>query len=221
MWQEKDTYLEKQFSFESFELAIEFINSVSELAKRLNHHPKIINEYNKVWIELTTHSEGGVTDKDRELAKEIDKLQNQPKKSGNKILKLYTDGGSRGNPGHSAIGYAIYDQSDELIKSEGKYIGVTTNNQAEYKALKTGLKEVERLGASDVEVFMDSLLVVNQLKGEYKVKNQDLAPIFNEVKELSSHFKSIIYTHVPRAINKVADSIVNEVLDSHESSKTG
>ncbi len=218
MWNAKDNSLNKQFSFDSFEHAIQFIDDVADVAKRLDHHPKIINEYDKVEIELSTHSEGGVTDKDHKMAKEIDSLINLPsaKSKRHNTVKLFTDGGSRGNPGHSAIGFAIYDKDDNLLESDGKYLGVTTNNQAEYNGLKTGLLAVQQMGAKNVEVYMDSLLVVNQLKGEYKVKNQDLAPIFQEVKKISSQFESVKYNHVPRALNKVADTIVNDVLDSRE-----
>lgn len=218
MWQEKDNSLNKQFTFDSFEQAIQFIDDVAVVAKRLDHHPKIINEYDKVDIELSTHSEGGVTDKDREMAKEIDSLINIPPAKSNRhnTVKLFTDGGSRGNPGHSAIGYAIYDRDDNLLVSDGRYLGVATNNQAEYNGLKIGLLAVQQMGAKNVEVYMDSLLVVNQLKGEYKVKNQELAPIFQEVKKISSQFESVKYNHVPRELNKVADTIVNDVLDSRK-----
>ena len=131
-----------------------------------------------------------------------------------KEVKLYTDGGSRGNPGPSAIGYAILEINDKLIKKESKYLGITTNNQAEYQALKQGLEMCQHMGYGMINVFMDSLLVVNQMKGIYKVKNRDLWPIYDSVREYLSNFKHVSFTHVPRELNKLADSMVNECLDN-------
>lgn len=128
-------------------------------------------------------------------------------------VKLYTDGGSRGNPGPSALGYAVMDMDDNVVVKKGTYLGVTTNNQAEYQALKSGLEEVLRMRAQVVHVYMDSLLVVNQMLGIFKVKNRDLWPIHAAIKELASGFKRVTFTHVPRQLNKIADSAVNEALD--------
>ncbi len=130
-----------------------------------------------------------------------------------KEVKLYTDGGSRGNPGPSAIGFAILDLNDELIRKESKYLGITTNNQAEYQGLKQGLEMCHKMGFSSVNVYMDSLLVVNQMKGIYKVRNRDLWPIYDSVREFLNNFKNVSFTHVPRELNKLADSMVNECLD--------
>lgn len=214
MWKEKNNLLVKKYTFDSFKEAIDFINQVAKLAIDNNHHPRIINDYNSVLIELSTHSEGKVTTKDHNLAKQIDKLNMGAKTVTAISAKLFTDGGSRGNPGPSAIGYAIYNQDDELVESRGEYLGITTNNQAEYNGLKQGLLAVARLGVKSLEVYMDSLLVVNQLKGEYKVKNVELRPIYSEVIEIAKNFDSIHYNHVPRIMNKVADQIVNDTLDA-------
>lgn len=133
----------------------------------------------------------------------------------NKIeqIKLYADGGSRGNPGPSASGYVLYDMDDNVVVKTGIYIGITTNNQAEYLALKYGLEEAIKLQAEQVQVYLDSLLVINQMKGIYKVKNRDLWPIYESIKQLTKHFKHITFTHVPREMNKAADAMVNEALD--------
>ena len=131
-----------------------------------------------------------------------------------KEVKLFTDGGSRGNPGPSAIGFAILDMQDQLIEKNSRYLGITTNNQAEYQGLKEGLEECAKLQIRTVHVHMDSLLVVNQLKGIYKVKNRDLWPIYDAIKELLPVFKEVTFTHVPRELNKLADSMVNECLDA-------
>jgi ribonuclease HI len=128
-------------------------------------------------------------------------------------LKLFADGGSRGNPGPSALGYAILDNEDRAIYKNNKYLGITTNNQAEYQALIKGLEYCK--GKTDeIKVFMDSLLVINQMKGIYKVRNRDLWPLYEKAKTLSKAFKKISFTHVPRELNKLADAEVNIALDS-------
>ncbi len=128
-------------------------------------------------------------------------------------VMLYTDGGSRGNPGPSASGYVVFDDQQKLLVSKGVYLGITTNNQAEYTALKLALEEAKNLGAKEVTVYMDSLLVVNQMKGIYKVRNRDLWPIHDAIKQLSKHFEHISFTQVPRELNKLADAEVNKALD--------
>jgi len=96
------------------------------------------------------------------------------------------------------------------------YLGVTTNNQAEYQALKYGLEEARRMGVRTVHVYMDSLLVVNQMLGIFKVKNRDLWPIHSAIKDLLPSFAHVSFTHVPRELNKLADGAVNEALDDAE-----
>jgi ribonuclease HI len=128
--------------------------------------------------------------------------------------KLYADGGSRGNPGPSASGYVLLDMNDKIIVENGLYLGVTTNNQAEYTALKIGLEEALKRGIQVLSVYLDSMLVVNQMKGIFKIKNHDLLAIHLSVKEHAQHFKKITYTHVPRELNKLADAMVNQVLDA-------
>jgi len=129
--------------------------------------------------------------------------------------KLYADGGSRGNPGPSASGYVLYDMNDTVVVKNGIYLGVTTNNQAEYQALKFGLEEAIKHNVVNIHVYMDSMLVVNQMNGIFQVKNRDLWPIHDAIKRLAGNFKHITYTHVPRALNKAADAEVNEALDAH------
>jgi ribonuclease HI len=131
-------------------------------------------------------------------------------------VKLYTDGGSRGNPGPSASAYVIQDLNGIELEAAGHYIGITTNNQAEYQALRRGLDRLVELGVRRAHVFMDSLLVVNQMKGEYKVKNRDLWPIYEALVELCKKFEYVKFMHVPREMNKQADNEVNRILDEHE-----
>lgn len=217
MWQEKDNKLYKEYVFSSFDEAINFINSVATLAKEANHHPEIINNFKVVEIFLSTHSaRGKITDKDKSMAEKIDNLISGAKEdvSDVKTAKLYTDGGSRGNPGPSATGFVVLDSRDKILNKGSKYLGIKTNNQAEYTALVDGLKKCQDIGIEDLEVYMDSLLIINQMKGSYKVKNADLIPLYQSAIQLSHNFKSISYTHVRRELNSIADSLVNECLDS-------
>ena len=127
-------------------------------------------------------------------------------------LIIFTDGGARGNPGPAGIGIVI-KENDKNIKEYGKYIGETTNNQAEYKALISALETAREMGAEEVQVFMDSELIVKQIKGEYKVKHPGLAPLFLKLYNLKIGFKKFSVTHVRREKNKEADALVNKAID--------
>jgi ribonuclease HI len=223
MWQETKHGLYKQFNFENFKQAWSFMGRVAELAEEYQHHPRWENEWSVVQIWLITH-EGGksITDKDEEMARLIDEVYegHQPKALTDAVpqhekVKFFADGGSRGNPGPSSSGFVIYDLEDNVLLDKGVYLGITTNNQAEYTALKLALEECHKLGAREVQVYMDSLLVVNQMKGIFKVKNRDLWPIHDAIQQLAKGFDKIEYTHVPREFNKAADAAVNRALDQH------
>lgn len=131
-----------------------------------------------------------------------------------KEFKLYTDGGSRGNPGPSACAYVLMDMNDKVLKQNGLFLGVTTNNQAEYQSLKMGLEAALRAKAEIVHVFMDSTLVVNQMKGIYNVKNRDLIPVNASVRDIVARLPKVTFTYVPREYNRLADALVNEILDA-------
>jgi ribonuclease HI len=222
MWQETKHGLYKQFNFEDFKQAWQFMIKVAELAEEYQHHPRWENEWNVVQIWLITHEgDQKITDKDRQIAAAIDNIL-EPAKTittddGNKPfpdkVKIFADGGSRGNPGPSASGFVVLDKEDNILVDQGVYLGVTTNNQAEYTALKLALEECIKDGVREVDVYMDSLLVVNQVKGIYKVKNRDLWPIHDAIKQLSKQFTHISFSHVPREFNKLADAAVNRALD--------
>jgi ribonuclease HI/pterin-4a-carbinolamine dehydratase len=219
MWTTEDDKLYQKFTFKDFKEAFGFLSQVADVANELNHHPQIHNSWNTVELWLSTHDAGDVvTDKDKEFAARVDALLKQPDATfappSVKEIKLYADGGSRGNPGHSASGYVLLDMDDNILLKSGVYLGITTNNQAEYQALKFGLEQAQKLGAREVNVFMDSLLVINQMKGIFKVKNRDLWPIHESIKERAKSFKKVTYTHVPRELNKLADAEVNSTLDN-------
>lgn len=221
MWQKQNNQLYKEFTFKDFKEAFTFMEHVAKLAERLNHHPRWLNDWNKVQFWLFTHSAGAITEKDEELSKGIDDLFDHINKAKAEAplpqmneIKIFSDGGSRGNPGPSAGGYVILDMADNVVKKNGKYLGFTTNNQAEYHSIKGGLEAAIKMNAKIVHVFMDSMLVINQLKGIYKVRNRELQPIHEAIKALTQSFEKIEFTHVPREYNKLADAVVNETLDA-------
>jgi len=125
----------------------------------------------------------------------------------------FTDGGARGNPGPSALGVAIYDEAGKLISKHGEYLGEQTNNYAEYSALIYALKEAKKLGAKKVTCKLDSELAVRQMNGQYRVKNEGLIPLFEQAKQLAATFEHITFSHVRREQNKMADKMVNVILD--------
>ncbi len=135
-----------------------------------------------------------------------------------KRLTLYVDGASRGNPGPAAIGVIIKDQGDTTILKVSSYIGKTTNNQAEYTALATALREACKLGADHVDIRTDSQLMSEQIKGNYKVRNANIKPLFEEAKQLLTAFKSYSIDHIPRQRNSAADALANQALDRLKSS---
>ena len=128
----------------------------------------------------------------------------------------YSDGGSRGNPGPSASGYVLMDANETVVYEGGTFLGITTNNIAEYQAVYIGLEKALELGASAVDFRLDSLLVVNQLNGVYKIKNPDLVPINRRIRELVRQFDHVTFSHVRREYNTLADGMVNKILDEHE-----
>jgi ribonuclease HI len=103
--------------------------------------------------------------------------------------------------------------TNKVLVDKGIYLGVTTNNQAEYLALKYALEECQKMGAHSVDAYMDSLLVVNQIRGTFKIRNRDLWPIHDSVKELIGKFDKFTLQHVPREMNKLADAAVNRAMD--------
>ncbi|HKX73729.1 MAG TPA: reverse transcriptase-like protein [Candidatus Saccharimonadales bacterium] len=131
-------------------------------------------------------------------------------------LIVYTDGGSRGNPGPSASGFVIQDGQERVIFEGGRYLGITTNNQAEYQAVKVALEKALEIGGRRLSCRLDSQLVVNQLTGVYQIKNRDLWPIHQSIKDLIKKFEKVTFTHVRREFNKDADAMVNKILDEQE-----
>ena len=128
----------------------------------------------------------------------------------------FSDGGSRGNPGEAACGVVICDSDGNELLKRAKRLGRATNNQAEYEGVVYALELAGQLGVKKLEIRMDSELVVRQLEGTYKVKNEGLKPYFARACELVAEFQSVALTHIPRARNKEADKLVNAVLDGKD-----
>ena len=126
--------------------------------------------------------------------------------------KLYTDGGARGNPGPAGIGGVLY-KDDKLLDSFSSFIGQGTNNQAEYLAILKGVELALKHNIDTLACYLDSELVVKQLKKEYKVKNEELAKIFIKIYNLTLKLKKITFFHIRREKNKKADALVNKALD--------
>lgn len=137
----------------------------------------------------------------------------------NKKIIIYTDGGSRNNPGDAGIGVIING------KKYSKYLGIKTNNEAEYEAVIFALKKAKQLigkkntKSTEVEIRMDSELVCNQLNGKYKIKEKNLHPLFIEIWNLKTDFKKVEFKHIPREENKEADKLVNLAIDNHYKQK--
>jgi ribonuclease H / adenosylcobalamin/alpha-ribazole phosphatase len=128
--------------------------------------------------------------------------------------RLSTDGGSRGNPGPAAYGYVLESEDGHVLDARGEAIGTATNNVAEYRGLIAGLESAVQRGVDELEIVSDSELLVNQMRGEYKVKNETLRELQSDAAELAAGLKRVTYTAVRRAHNELADRLVNEALDS-------
>ena len=131
----------------------------------------------------------------------------------NKKLIIYTDGGARNNPGPAGIGAVLMSEDEKAIARISEYIGNTTNNQAEYRAVIAAIKKAKELGAEELNFYLDSELVVKQLNREYKVKDMDLALLFVQIYNISLSFKKITFNYIPSEMNEEADRLANEAMD--------
>ena len=129
-------------------------------------------------------------------------------------ITIYTDGGSRGNPGPAGIGYVIKDSEGNNLELGSKFIGTKTNNEAEYLALISALEQAKKITSEQVNIIADSELMIKQLRKEYKVKQNHLKILLEQVETLSQNFSKITYSHVKRELNIEADLLVNQALDN-------
>lgn len=137
----------------------------------------------------------------------------------NNILTIFTDGASRGNPGPAAAGAIIYNGQTKGGEY-GKYIGVATNNEAEYQAIILALQKAKALKAAQINFFLDSELAVRQLNHQYKIKDEKIITLFIKIWNLMIDFEKVSFSHIPREKNKEADALVNKVLDNEAKQKT-
>ncbi len=130
-------------------------------------------------------------------------------------IKVYTDGASRGNPGKAALGAVAYDEDGKTLFELSEYLGLKTNNYAEYKAAIEAFRKLKDLGKSkeSIELLADSKLLIEQIKGNWKVKHPNIKPLFAELKALVSGFKEVSFRHIARDENQVADALANQALD--------
>jgi probable phosphoglycerate mutase len=128
--------------------------------------------------------------------------------------RLWTDGGARGNPGPAAYGYVLEAENGTVLAAHGEAIGVATNNVAEYRALLEGLRKAVEVGVEELEVVSDSELLVHQMRGEWKIKNEALRVLWDEAHAAADRIGKVRYTAVRREHNELADRLVNEALDA-------
>lgn len=151
------------------------------------------------------------------MAKKTEKMTKEIKK-----IIVYTDGGSRGNPGLAGAGVVIANAKGDVIKEYSKDIGVRTNNEAEYEAVVLALQKIkhllgkEKIKNMDIEIRMDSELIARQLGGKYKINEEKLIPLFIKIWNLKIDFGKISFTEIPREQNKEADRLANEAMDKKE-----
>lgn len=131
-----------------------------------------------------------------------------------KLLNIFIDGASRGNPGPAGIGVAINDAEGKPLKKVREYLGETTNNIAEYRALICALENARALKAQEININTDSALLVNQLNKNYKVKSDNLKILYNQVLDLIKNFQRVKVTHIEREKNNEADKLANEAIDN-------
>lgn len=139
-------------------------------------------------------------------------MEQQTHAAGQRLV-LRTDGASRGNPGHAAAGIVVEREDGTLVARGKKYLGVLTNNQAEYRALILGLLAATRYAPADLRVYMDSELVVRQMLGQYRVRDESLRPLYEEARKLVDALPQVSFAHVLRGKNALADALANEALD--------
>lgn len=192
------------------------------------HPMKLSGNYSKYkWHSMSNIQQSEITDLTQlllgimqqdevtEMTVDLTKL-NDVNKSSEDAVTVYSDGGSRGNPGPSAAGYIVLNNRQEVIAEGGEYLGITTNNQAEYQGVRLGLEKALELGFKKVDFKIDSMLVVNQMKGIYKIKNRELWPINERIRMLMTKFDRVTFTHVGRQFNQLADGMVNKTLNAHQ-----
>lgn len=169
----------------------------------------------KAFPQLTREKLGKLLEKAAALAEEPARVAPVEAEAASAMqrLRVYSDGAARGNPGPSGAGAVLVEPSGQVVARLGKYLGVQTNNYAEYMGLLLGLTRARELGVREVEVFADSELMIRQLGGRYQVKSATLRPLYEEAVKLLNDFSRVKLVHVPREMNKAADEMSNRAIE--------
>ena len=191
------------------------------------HELQLSKNYDKYqWVKVRNIQQDEITDltqlllgiiEQEAITNELtdEKIKSVANNSTKEKITIFSDGGSRGNPGPSAGGYVIVNERQDVVDEGGEYLGITTNNQAEYHGVRLGLERAIELGYKRVDFKIDSMLVVNQMNGIYKIKNRELWPINERIHELMKQLDKVTFSHVRREFNQLADGMVNKTLDAH------
>lgn len=185
---------------------LEFIAREEPLAATLSAFPQLTRERLTRLLEKA----GAVL---LDLERELSAPEVVPVGASVERVRVYSDGAARGNPGHSGAGAVLVQPSGQIVDRLGKYLGVQTNNYAEYMGLLLGLRRAHELGVQEVEVYADSELMIRQLGGRYQVKSQSLKPLYDEAVKLLNDFSRVKLVHVPREMNRAADEMSNRAID--------
>lgn len=172
-----------------------------------NHHPNDLTDLTALLL--------GIIEQEHMVDESISQQDVEDTNAGDVVVTIYADGGSRGNPGPSAAGFVMLNSNQEVVEQAGEYLGITTNNQAEYQGVRLGLEHALAYGAKRVNFRLDSMLVVNQMNGIYRIKNRELWPIHERIRGLMTKFHKVTFSHVQREFNQLADSVVNKTLDDY------
>jgi ribonuclease HI len=199
---------------------LQFIARNEPLGKTLARYPEITREQLCSLLRdaaLLFHAEGkGITpvEKLAELAEStLQPLEPALIPSKARKIRVFSDGASRGNPGPAGAGAVLIGDDGTIIAKIGKFLGNQTNNYAEYMGFLIGMEHALRQGATDVEAIADSELLVRQLQGTYRVKSENIRPLFEQAKQLLSRFRVATIRHVPRKENQLADEMSNRAID--------
>lgn len=194
-------------------------------------HIELSSNYNKYkWHSLSTPQQIELTDLTQLLLGILQQdeitddsivamARNVEERTTDGTITVFSDGGSRGNPGPSAAGFVIVTPDKKVVAEGGEFLGITTNNQAEYHGVRLGLEKAKELGYKKLDFKVDSMLIVNQMNGQYKIKNRELWPIHERIRELVAEFDRVSFSHVPREFNTLADGVVNKTLDRQKQQK--
>jgi ribonuclease HI len=206
-----------QYIFILYLVSLDRIDAKITLNRNYNHYlwEKLSNIQQS---ELTESAKLllGISQQQVQTAKKEELIGNDVTSATNsEKLIIYSDGGSRGNPGPSASGFVVMDSHEHVLHEGGMYLGITTNNIAEYHGVRLGLEKALSMGAKVVDFRLDSLLVVNQMNGIYQIKSRELWPVNERIRELVGKFERVTFTHVRREFNQLADGMVNKILNAH------